>query len=311
MDTRSEDLVSINITPASAVRDEDEVSLFKINYRPAFSDYEYELVAVVAHTPPSSYRLQKLLVKSAVLQKFPRLIKEVTGQRWIVVPVGGENREIPDIEHLWQLPGLYIAACSPKTAPSALGKQLETIKTSEILVFYTLKEWWKKNKHLGLSQALKDYRAYLTSYYGRIKELKEKGKKIDVRVGLVDTMKKIMAEKSLPEEDPRSWLEAARHLEKPEGTIYEEFPPLGPVGIIDDVFSAFITFHSYDVKTGNLTYTSVLIENNDNVVNQFLIWNSGVNDFLEDMDFINNKLVEYGVAKKNYVYDLMPMLSVE
>lgn len=310
VETVREDLVAINLFPAAA-REEENFSFYKIKYRPDFSEKEYDLVAVVEHVPPSTYRVQKLLVNSKVLQKSPDLIKELTGQRWVAVPEGGESREIPDIEHLWELPGIYIAACKPKTGPSPLAKQLETIKTSDILVFYTLKEWWKKNKQLGFSQALKEYRAYLAKYYGTIKELKDSGKKIDVRAGLVDEMKKIMAENNLPESDPLSWHEAARRMEKPAGTLYEEFPPFGPVGVIDNEFSAFITFHSYDVKTGNLTYISVLIENNDNVINQFLIWNTGVNDLLDDMDFIKGKLKEYGVTKRQYNYDLIPMLGAD
>ena len=110
-----------------------------------------------------------------------------------MVPTGEDAREIPDINHLWELPGIYIATCKPKTGPSPLAKQLENIKARDILIFYTLKEWWKKNKHLGFSQALKEYRSYLANYYGKIKELKESDKIIDVRVGLVDKMKKIIS----------------------------------------------------------------------------------------------------------------------
>ncbi|MCL6634225.1 MAG: hypothetical protein K6T29_00420 [Peptococcaceae bacterium] len=309
--TFHEGMVAINLLPASGARAGKDFLAYKIKYRPDFSEKEHDLVVLVEHIPPAAYRVQKLLVETKVLQKNPGLVKELTGWRWVAVPVGNEAAEMPDIEHLWQLPGIYIAACKPRAGASPLLEQLETIKSKEILVFYTLKEWWKKNKHLGFSRALQEYKAYLADYYGRIKELKETGKKIDVRVGLVDEMKKIMARHNLPESDPRSWQEAARRMEKPSGVLYEEFPPLGPVGVIDDEFSAYITFHSYDVSSGNLTYISVLIENNDNVVNQFLIWNTGVNDLLEDMDFIRQKLREYGVARRQYDYDLIPMLSVD
>lgn len=305
----SEDLVAINLYPATAARKEENFRFYKIKYRQDFSEKEYDLVVVVEHSPPSTYRVQKLLVKAKVLQKTPGLVKELTGQRWVAVPLGEEAREIPDIVHLWELTDIYLAACKPKTSSSPLAKQLENIKINDILVFYTLKEWWKKNKQLGFSQALKEYRTYLEKYYGRIKELKDSGKKIDVRVGLVDEMKRIMAENDLPENEPPSWLEAARRLEKPGGVLYEEFPPFGPVGVIDEDFSAYITFHSYNVKTGNLTYISVLIENNDNVINQFLIWNTGINDLLDDMDFIKEKLKAYGVTKREYSYDLIPMLG--
>lgn len=307
----SEDLVAINLYPAPAAREEETLRFYKIKYNQAFSEKEYDLVVVVEHSPPSTYRVQKLLVKSKVLQKSPGLIKEITGQRWVAVPPGEEAREIPDITHLWELPGLYIAACKPKTASTSLSRQLEDIRANNILVFYTLREWWKKNKQLGFSQALKEYRAYLSRYYGRIKALKEAGKKIEVRIGLVDEMNRIMAANNLPESDPASWLEAARAMEKPAGVLYEEFPPFGPVGIIDDNFSAFITFHSYEVKSGNLTYISVLIENNDNVINQFLIWNTGVNDLLNDMNFVKEKLEQYGVTERQYSYDLLPMPGVD
>lgn len=307
----TDDLVAINIFPATASREEEGIRFYRIKYRPDFSEIEYDLVAMVEHVPPSTCRVLKLLVKSKILQKNPGLVKELTGRRWIAVPEGNEAVEMPGIDHLWQLPGIYIAACKPKTAAAPLAKQLENIKSKEVLVFYTLKEWWKKNKQLGFYRALQEYKAYLAEYYGRIKELKDSGKKIDVRVGLVDEMKKIMAQKDLPESDPRSWQEAARWMEKPSGVLYEEFPPFGPVGAIGDEFSAYITFHSYDIKSGNLTYISVLIENNDNVVNQFLIWNTGINDLLDDMDFIRAKLNEYGVTKRQYDYDLIPMLSVD
>jgi len=307
----SEDMVAINIFQATAAREEESYRFYKIKYRQDFSEKEFDLVVGVQYCPPSTYRVQKLLIKSKVLQKSPYLIKELTGQRWVAVPAGEEAREIPDINHLWELPGIYIATCKPKTGSSPLAKQLESIKAREILVFYTLKEWWKKNKHLGFSQALKEYRSYLANYYGKIKELKDSGKKIDVRVGLADEMKKIMAENNLPESNPSSWHKVTRRMEKPVGVLYEEFPPFGPVGVIDDVFSAFITFHSYDIKTGNLTYISVLIENNENVINQFLIWNTGINDLLDDMDFIKDKLKEYGVTKRQYNYELIPMLGID
>lgn len=307
----SDDLVAINLYPAPAALEEEAFRFYKIKYHLDFSGKEYDLVAVVEHIPPAAYRVQKLLVKSKVLQKSPGLIKEITRQRWVAVPRGEEAREIPDITHLWELSDIYIAACKPKTAPTSLARQLEDIRTNNFLIFYTLKEWWKKNKHLGFSQALKEYRVYLSKYYGRIKDLKEAGKKIEVRVGQVDEMRRIMAANNLPESDPASWLEAARAMQKPPAVLYEEFPPFGPVGVIDDNFSAFITFHSYEVKSGNITYISVLIENNDNVINQFLIWNTGVNDLLDDMNFVKEKLEQYGVTKRQYSYDLIPMLGVD
>lgn len=307
----SDDMVAINIFQATSDREEESTQFYKIKYRQDFSEKEFDLVVGVRYCPPSTYRVQKLLIKSKVLQKFPCLIKELTGQRWVAVPAGEEAREIPDINHLWELPGIYIATCKQKSGSYPLAKQLENIKDREILVFYTLKEWWKKNKHLGFSQALKEYKFYLANYYDKIKELKNSGKKIDVRVGFVDKMKKIIAENNLPESNPSSWHQVIHKMEKPVGVLYEEFPPFGPVGVIDDVFSAFITFHSYDIKTGNLTYISVLIENNENVINQFLIWNTGINDLLDDMDFIKDTLKKYGVTKRQYDYHLIPMLEID
>jgi len=307
----NENLVAINIFPAATRREEENFRFYGIKYRPDFSDKEHDLVAVVGQIPPAAYRVHKLLVHSNVLYKTPGLIRELTGRRWAAVPVGGEAAELPKIERLWHLPDIYIAACRPKTGPIPLEKQLKYLASDDILVFYTLKEWWKKNNRLGFHQALKEYRNYLAGYYGRIRALRETDKNIDVRVGLVDEMKRYMAENNLSPDEPLSWQEAARRMEKPQRPLCEEFPPFGPVGAIGEEFSAYITFHSYDVSTGNLTYISALIENNGNVINQFLLWNTGVNDLLEDIDMIGSILREYGVTRRQYDYNLIPMLGVD
>jgi len=54
---------------------------------------------------------------------------------------------------------------------------------------------------------------------------------------------------------------------------------------------------------------SVLVESGDSVINQYLIWNTGMNDMIEDMDSIKKKLQEYGLTKRNFNYELMPMFG--
>jgi hypothetical protein len=304
-----EDMLAINIVPPSASRENAILQAFKIKYCPRFSDKEIEFVAMVESVPHQDSRVQKILVANRLVQANPKIIRELTGFRWAAVPVGEETREIPNVTHLWKFSELYIAACEPKTTPTPLSRQMVQIQEKELLLFYTLKEWWKKNKHLGFEGALAKYRKYLHDYYARLTALREEGKKIVVRVADVGAMKNYMAARDLPENEPQSWQRAGMEMKELSGALWEEFPPLGPVGVIEQDFSAYISFHSYNVVSGNITYISVLVESGDSVINQYLIWNTGMNDMIEDMDSIKKKLQEYGLSKRNFNYELMPMFG--
>ncbi|MCL6639385.1 MAG: hypothetical protein K6T80_06885 [Firmicutes bacterium] len=304
-----DDMIAVNIIPPAACRENATVQAYKIKYKPRFSENEIELVAMLEFTPGQLPRVQKLLVGNRPVQANPKIIRELTAYRWTAVPVGEEAREIPNVARLWTFPGLYIAACEPRTTPAPLSRQLEQIQEKELLLFYTLKEWWKKNKHLGFEGALKEYRTYLHGYYTKVRELKEEGRRIVVRVADVEAMKAFIASRGLPGDDPRSWRSAGLAMKEISGALWEEFPPLGPAGVIEEEFSAYISFHSYDVTSGNITYISVLIESGDSVINQYLVWNTGLNDLIDDMDAVRKKLREYGVTRRQFHYELMPMFG--
>ena len=304
-----EEMLAINILPPSASRENAIVQAFKIKYSPLFSEREIEFVVMVESIPQQGLRVQKILVGNRLALGNPKIIRELTSYRWAAVPMGEETREIPNVTHLWEFPDLYIAACEPKTAPTPLARQMEQIQAKELLLFYTLKEWWKKNKHLGFEGALAEYRNYLQDYYARLKELREVGRKTVVRVADVEAMKNLMAAGALPENEPQSWQIAGKEMKELIGALWEEFPPFGPVGVIEQDLSAYISFHSYNTDSGSITYISVLVESGDNVINQYLVWNTGMNDMIDDMDSIRKKLQEYGITKRMFNYELIPMFG--
>lgn len=306
-----ENVVAINIAQSGTYQENAVIKAFKIKYSLKLSKGKFDLVALVELDPQQGLRVQKILVGVPLVQTHPRIIKELAGYHWTAVPVGEENKEIPNIAHLWTFPDIYIAACEPSTGKTSLARQMKQIQEKDLLIFYTLKEWWKKSKHLGFDEALFEYKKYLGEFYSSIKELTETGEKIVVRVADVSTMKQFMAENSLPEHDPQSWQKAGEQLKELNGTLCEEFPPLGPAGVIEGDLSAYISFHSYDTSSDYITYISVLIESGENVINQYLVWNTGVNDLFDDIEFIKKKLSNYGVSKKQFNYELLPMFGAK
>lgn len=306
-----ENVVAINIAQPGAFQENAVVKAFKIKYSLRFTKGKFDLVALVESVPHQGLRVQKILAGVHLVQNHPRIIKELAGYCWIAVPVGEENREIPNISHLWTFPDIYIAACEPRTGRTSLARQMEQIQEKDLLIFYTLKEWWEKNKSLGFDEAFSEYQRYLDYYYSRIKDLTEIGEKIVVRAADVAAMKEFMTEHGLSEGDPQSWQRAGQQIKELTGTLSEEFPPIGPAGVIEGDLSAYISFHTHDTSSDYITYISVLIESGENVINQYLVWNTGINDLFEDMEFIRNILLKYGVSKKQFNYELMPMFGAK